>query len=101
MEITRSLIIRTTIDLSLLEVPSRMSEIVGPALTNSWILGSILGVVYHFTCQYPRQLEIPKCFYTFAVANNVWFLVKKLLAGGVSRFWLEALIFNLAFVHPF
>jgi len=77
-----------------------MSYILGPTITNSWILGLILGVTYHFICQYPRQLEVLQCLYAFALANNVWFLVEKLLVGGVYRLWLEASIFNLALVPP-
>jgi hypothetical protein len=74
-------------------------EVVRHTLANEWMLELILGVRYHFTCQFPRQLDVLTCLYVFTAAN-CFFMIANILTGQVSRFSLDSSIFNTVFVLP-
>ena len=89
----------TTSYLSLLANWANSIEIVRHTLASAWMLGLVLGVGYHFICQFPRQSDVSTCLYVFTAAN-CFFMIANILTGQASRFSLDFLIFNTAFVLP-
>jgi hypothetical protein len=89
----------TTSYVSLLANWANSIDVVRHTLASAWMLGLVLGVGYHFTCQFPRQLDVLTCLYVFTAAN-CFFIIAYILTGQVSRFSLDSSIFNTVFVLP-
>ena len=89
----------TTSYVSLLANWANSIEIVRHTLASAWMLGLVLGVGYHFTCQFPGQQDVSTCLYVFTAAN-CFFMIANILTGQVSRFSLDSSIFNTVFVLP-
>ena len=89
----------TTSYVSLLANWANSIEIVRHTLASAWMLGLILGVGYHFACQFPRQLDVSTCLYVFTAAN-CFFMIANILTGQASRFSLDSSMFNTVFVLP-
>ena len=68
----------------------------------AWKLGLITGVVYHFTCQYPAQVDVATTLVAYTIANAC-FLVAAFLPEQPptpTGFLLSLVIFNTIYVLP-
>jgi hypothetical protein len=74
----------TTSYVSLLANCANSIDVVRHTLASAWMLGLILGVGYHFTCQFPQHLDVSTCMYVFTAAN-CFFMIANILTGHVSN----------------